>query len=52
MGGKFVPPTIQTSVNFHDFKECIFFKISTNTLKLGNLTNLTAIFVAELNDFP
>ena len=48
------PPPIQTSVNFRDFdhEKPYFFKISTNTLKLGNLTNLKATFLAELKDFP
>ena len=57
VGNKFVPlppPPIQTSVNFRDFdhEKPYFFKISTNTLKLGNLTNLKATFLAELKDFP
>ena len=44
--GKLVSLTIQTSIKFRDFEELYI------TFKVGNFTNLKALFLVELLNFP
>ena len=47
VGGKFLPPTMQISVKFRDFKELyIFVSFQQITFKLSNFTKLKALFPA------
>ena len=50
--GKFVPPSIQTSVKFRHFEECIFISFQQITFKLGNYTNFKTLFPVVSTDFP
>ena len=43
--GKFVPPTIQTSVKFRDFELICLREFQQIPFKLGNFTNLKALFL-------
>ena len=45
-------PPIQTSVKCCDLRSWIFVSFQQITYKLGNCTNLKALFPVELTDFP
>ena len=51
MGCTNLPPTIQTSVNFHNFVEVYFCSLNCTTLKLGNITNFKALFPVVSTEF-
>ena len=52
-GGHVCTPTIQTSVKCRDFDELyIFVSFQQVTFKLGNFTNLKALFSVVSTDFP
>ena len=51
IGRKFVPPTIQTSVKFHEFQELYLLIFEQNNFKLCYFTNLKVLFPAEFTEF-
>ena len=49
--GKFVPPTIQTSIDFATLQSQIFVSLHPITLKLGSSSDFKALFPMVSIDF-
>ena len=51
VGGRNLPPTIQTSVNFCNLQSFFFTRLRRVTFKLGKFANFRALFTAVSMDF-